>query len=919
VSSSVATILFTDIEGSTRLWEEERERMSSALAQHDRIARAAVVDHRGVVVKTTGDGMYAAFADPLDAVLATLQFQQGLADPATTHGVHLRVRCGLHLGIVEHRDNDYFGPPVNRTARVMSVAHGGQVLLTQAVVDDVRERLPDGLSLRDLGTVRLKDLSSPEHVFQLLHPVLRQDFPALRSLEATPNNLPQQLTSFIGREREVVEAKDLLRGTRLLTLLGMGGLGKTRLSLQIAADVMDAYADGVWFVDLAPIRDESLVPSVVARVLGVQEEPGRALTQTLCAHVKPRHLIVILDNCEHLIGASATLANALLRAAPDVRLIATSREALRVPGEQTYPVFPLAIPDRRASVEELSRSDAAQLFMDRARLQKPGFELTDKDAPAVAELCARLEGIPLALELAAARIRSMSIHDINKRLHDRFKLLTGGGRVLLERQQTLRALVAWSYEMLKEPEQVLLDRLSIFAGGFDLDAAEQVCGAEPLTSDDVLDLVTSLVEKSLVMVDESEGGSRYRQLETIREFAREYLVKRHDADATAVRHCDHYLEFAKSAHRRLQGPDKAEWLRRLEAERDNLRAGINLALDGKVDPVLAVKYEVAMLGLWTFRGYSSEGREYVRATLALPAVQASDRPHAWALQTGAMLAINQGEYGEAGSMLQACLELRRKLAVPVDIAATLSTYSNVLLHEGDPQRARECEQEALAIFREQGDRIGEAIGLLHLGEICAHTADDEQARRYLDQSLVIARSLKHFETESDCERTLGEIAFENDDLPAAAARFARALEICREVSDRRGEAVARWWVGKAQAASGDTEAAQASLDAALRAFEEFELNAELLGCLESHADLRRAGGCNADAVRLYAMVEANRARFAHARSPRSAERLRKAIAAARAALGEAAFDAAWSEGRTWDIKQATRRVLEARLAVPIAA
>jgi len=488
--------------------------MSSALAQHDRIARAAVVDHRGVVVKTTGDGLYAAFADPLDAVTATLRFQQGIADPAATHGVPLRVRCGLHLGIVEHRDNDYFGSPVNRTARVMSVAHGGQVLLTQAVADEVGARLPPDLSLRDLGTVRLKDLSSPEHVYQLVHPSLRLDFPALRSLEATPNNLPQQLTSFIGREREVSEAKELLRGTRLLTLLGMGGLGKTRLSLQVAADVMDTYADGVWFVDLAPIRDESLLSSAVAQVLGIQEEPGRPLVQTLCAHLKSRKLILILDNCEHVVAASATLANAMLRAAPNVRLIATTREALRVPGEQTYPVFPLPVPDRRASVDELERSDAVQLFMDRARLQKPGFELTDRDAPAVAELCARLEGIPLALELAAARMRSLSIHDINKRLHDRFKLLTGGGRVLLERQQTLRALVAWSYDLLGEAEQVLLDRLSIFAGGFDLEAAEKVCGADPLMPEDVLDLVTSLVEKSLVMVEEAESGSRSRRPRT---------------------------------------------------------------------------------------------------------------------------------------------------------------------------------------------------------------------------------------------------------------------------------------------------------------------------------------------------------------------------------------------------------------------
>ncbi|HVN33866.1 MAG TPA: adenylate/guanylate cyclase domain-containing protein, partial [Casimicrobiaceae bacterium] len=358
------TILFTDIEGSTRLWEQEGARMAAALACHDAFARDAVTGNRGFIVKTTGDGLYAAFENPLDALNATVTLQRSLADPAATNGIALRIRCGLHSGQVEHRNNDYFGPAVNRTARVMGAAHGGQILITQAVVDAVSAQLPSEVSLRDLGNVRLKDLSQPEHVYQLVHPALRQDFPALRSLEATPNNLPQQLTSFIGRERELEEAKDLLKSARLVTLLGMGGLGKTRLSLQIGADLMDGYPDGVWFVDLAPIRDDALVLSEAAQVLGVQEEPGRALVQTLSAHLKSRKLLLIFDNCEHLVSASATLANTLLRAAPEIRMIATSREALRIPGEQTYPVLPLAVPDRNASVETLSRSDAVQLFVD---------------------------------------------------------------------------------------------------------------------------------------------------------------------------------------------------------------------------------------------------------------------------------------------------------------------------------------------------------------------------------------------------------------------------------------------------------------------------------------------------------------------------------------------------------------------------
>ncbi len=482
MSSSVTTILFTDIEGSTRLWEQEGKRMAAALAQHDVRARAAIDSHRGVIVKTTGDGLFAAFPDPLDAVNATVAFLQSLVDPAVTHGIPIRVRCGLHLGVLERRDNDYFGTPVNRTARIMSVAHGGQIVLSQAVVDQVGARLPPETTLRDLGSVRLKDLATPEHIYQVLHPDLRQDFPALRSLEATPNNLPEQLTTFVGRERELAEATDLLKSTRLLTLLGMGGLGKTRLSLQIAADVLDAYPDGIWFLDLAPIRDPSLIPGAAAQTLSLREEPGETVTQTLCAHLKSRKALLIFDNCEQVVSACATLANALLRAAPGIRIIASTREALRIPGEQIYPVLPMALPDPAASVETLSRSEAVQLFMDRAQLQKPGFTLTEKEAPAVAELVARLEGIPLAMELAAARMRSLSIQEINKRLQNRFALLTGGGRVLLERQQTLRALVAWSYDLLTENERLLFDRLGVFVGGFDLPAAEAVCGADPLAA-----------------------------------------------------------------------------------------------------------------------------------------------------------------------------------------------------------------------------------------------------------------------------------------------------------------------------------------------------------------------------------------------------------------------------------------------------
>ncbi len=427
--SEVRTYLFTDIEGSARMWEEDPERMRPALARHDAIARSAVEKHGGVVVKMTGDGLHAAFEDPLDALGATLELQQALADPESTAGVALNVRCGLHAGADERRDKDFYGTAVNRAARIMSAAHGGQVLLSQAVAAMIGQRLPGGVALRDLGSVRLRDLALAERVFQLVHPDLRRDFPALRSLEATPNNLPQQLTSFIGREAVLAHIKELLAQSRLLTLFGVGGIGKTRLSLQVAAEVLDNFPDGGWLVELATLRDPQLVPQAVASALGVKEAAGRPVLEALLKFLKNRHLLLILDNCEHLLQACAELARQALQAGGHSKVLASSREPLHVAGETTY------------QVPALPESEAASLFIDRATAAQPSFQVSSDIAPAIANVCGRLDGIPLAIELAAARVRTLPVQKIAARLDDRFRLLTRGDQTALPRQQTLRALM----------------------------------------------------------------------------------------------------------------------------------------------------------------------------------------------------------------------------------------------------------------------------------------------------------------------------------------------------------------------------------------------------------------------------------------------------------------------------------------------
>jgi non-specific serine/threonine protein kinase len=584
---------------------------------------------------------------------------------------------------------------------------------------------------------------------------------------------------------------------------------------------------------------------------------------------------------------------------------------LHVAGERTYSILPLPVPSRGDGIAVLLKSAAVRLFVERAQLQKPTFALNEREAPAVAELVARLEGIPLALELAAARVRSLTVADINTRLKDRYKILTGGARGSQQRQQTLRALVDWSYDLLSEAEQTVLKRLGVFVGGFELAAAEQVCGAEPLSSGDVLDLIGSLVEKSLVMLEERDEGTRYRVLETIRDYAREKLEQGGEMAQVATGHCLHYFAMAKAANRGMHGPEQADWVWRIEAELDNVRSSMALALAGGVDPFIAVKFAVAMQAFWILRGYSTEGRSLVRASLALPAVQASDLAHAWALYVGAALAESQSDHVEALKMLETCLVLRRGLGNPVEIAATLSTLSQARLHVGDAAGAEIGEQEALQIFLQLRDRVGEAIGLQHLGQIAIYLGDDAKASVHLEQCLTIARELRNQEIEGECELMLGEAAFEAGDGAQACLRFKRSLTVCREAGDKRGEANATYWLGKADLHDGNIASARGRLGDALRAFQAFEMWEELLGCLEGHTGLTSAEGRSDIALQIAAAAEVARNRLGLPRAPRREQRWQLQLEALRRATGIAAFDAAWNEGQGWQLDQALLRALSA--------
>ncbi len=582
--TGTVTFLFSDIEGSTQRWERDRARMQDAVRRHDALMRSAIDASEGHVFKTIGDAFCAVFARPEDAVAAALAAQRALAaeDFSAIDGIFVRV--ALHTGTSEEREGDYFGPTVNRVARLLGIGHGGQVLVSGVTTDLVQGTLPAQATLQDLGAHRLKDLTLPEQVYQLLAPGLRREFPALRSLEALPNNLPLQLTSFVGRDVEVAEIEALLLKHRVVTLVGSGGVGKTRASLQVGANVLDGSGDGVWFVELAPIGEASLVPNAVASALGIELPPRSEPLVALIAALKTKNLVLILDNCEHLVAAAARIADALVRSCPRVSILASSRQGLGIAGEATYRMPSLLVPDA-ATAARLSAADAKRfgsiaLFVERAEAADPHFRLTGENAPAVADICRRLDGIALAIELAAARVRMLSPQQLQRRLDERFRILTGGSRTALPRQQTLRALVDWSYDLLDERERALFRRVGVFVDGFSLEAAVAVCADGTFDELDVFDVLASLVDKSLVVAELSGAATRYRLLESTRAYALEKLAESNERERFAERHLSYFLDLLQRADDAYESLAVVEPFEFLRADLENARAAITGSLNG---------------------------------------------------------------------------------------------------------------------------------------------------------------------------------------------------------------------------------------------------------------------------------------------------------------------------------------------------
>jgi predicted ATPase/class 3 adenylate cyclase len=577
--SGTVTFLLTDLEGSTRLWEQDPEAMKAAMVRHDELLEKTIAAHEGFVFARMGDGMAAAFARASEAVSAAAAIQRALADEPWRTASPLRARIGLHTDEGVVFDGGYANRPINRCSRLMAAAHGGQVVVSGATEALVRDQLPGGLGLIDLGEHRLRDLGRPTRVFQLNAAGCREDFPPLRTLDAFPGNLPAQVSSFIGRQAEVARITSALGDSRVVTITGVGGVGKTRLAIQVAADLLPRYREGAWLVELAPVRDPAGVAEAVAAVFHLANRSGQSLEDSLIEALAGKQLLLVLDNCEHLLGSVARLVTRIERSCPGVVVLATSREGMAIEGEQLIALPPLDAGEPDEDIEHLVDTDAVCLFVERARHVMADFALTDSNAGAVVQICQRVDGVPLAIELAAARLIALSPAQLVRRLDRRFQVLAGGRRGAVERHATLRAAIDWSYELLGAAEQRLLARLAVFSGGCTLEAVEDICSGDPVEPEAVMDLLTGLVARSLVVAEHRGIETRYRLLETIRQYGEERLAEWGETETLRIRHASFYAALLARAAELFYGPEQTAWARQVNLERDNIRTALANAID----------------------------------------------------------------------------------------------------------------------------------------------------------------------------------------------------------------------------------------------------------------------------------------------------------------------------------------------------
>ncbi len=772
--TGTVTFLFTDIEGSTRLLQRIGAAYADVLEEHADVVRTAITEAGGVEVGTAGDSFFAVFREPADGVRAAVDAQRGLAAHAWSHGAPVRVRMGLHTGWGELGREGYVGIDVHRAARIADAAHGGQVLVSDQTARAVGAALPSGVRMRTLGAHRLKDLAEPERLHQIEIDGLPTDFPPPRSIESRPSNLPAELTSFVGREAEIAEVERLVERSRLVTLTGAGGSGKTRLAIRVASRLRGSFADGVYFVDLSSVVDPAVVASTAAKVLGVVEDGGRPVLDAMKSQVRDREVLIVFDNFERVLDA-AWMLEELLEAAPRMRIIVTSRVVLTVRGEQEFAVPPLAPPDPRSlpDLPALRDSEAMRLFEDRAGAVVPGFRVDEGNAAAVAAITARLDGLPLAIELAATRLKVLSPQQVLDRLSDRFALLSSTARSLPERQRTLRDTIAWSYDLLNEPERRFFARLSIFSGGWTLESAEAVCDPAGIGLD-VLDALSSLVDRSLVLREQRGGDVRFGMLETIREFGQQELEGWSDLDVTLERHGTEYLDLAVEAESHLTADDQIEWLDRCDLEHGNVREALRWAIQTR-RAERALEAAGALWRFWHQRGHLEEAGRWFAEILALPEGQVPTAARSKALIGAGGIAWWQRDRESSRRFYTDALEIERHLGRPAGIGEALYNLAFVIAGE-DIEAAARMLDESLALFREAGDERGIAQALTML------VIRDNEAGRWSDSVASLEEAVAIWRRIGDrlhLSFDLIWLSFANGRLRRMDAAWAAGLESLR--------------------------------------------------------------------------------------------------------------------------------------------
>jgi predicted ATPase/class 3 adenylate cyclase/Tfp pilus assembly protein PilF len=874
------TFLFSDIEGSTDLVWRLGDTYAHAHAAHQALLRAAWADHGGVEVDTQGDAFFVAFPTAPSAVAAAAQATTALAGHPWPADAPIRVRIGLHTGAPQLIGDQYFGLDVHRAARIAAAGHGGQVLLSAATRELAERDLPDGASLRDLGVYRLKDLRHPERLYQLVLPAvpnLPTDFPPLKTLDRARHNLPIQPTPLLDRQDAVRGITALLRQaeTRLVTLTGPGGIGKTRLSIQAAAELADDFADGVWFVRLSRLTDPALVVPTIAQTFGLKDQGSRPIADVLRDYLRERRLLLLLDNFEQVIAAAVDVA-AMLEQCRDLKMLVTSRRVLRLRGEKEVPVPPLAQPEPRRlpSLERLSQYAAVALFIERARDAKPDFQVTNASAPHVAEICARLDGLPLAIELAAARVRLLPPAALLTRLERRLTVLTDGPRDLEERQQTMRQTLAWSYDLLSVEEQRLFRRLAVFVDGWTIEAVEAVCFApkrlEPLSLDPLATL-GALVDQSLTQQRDEDGEAWFSMLHVVREFALERLETSGEAEELRRGHADYCVARMLAADAHLDQAEQLEWFARLERERNNVRAALRWAKDHG-EAAVGLRLAAAMWGFWWQRGPLSEARGWLETFLAL-----TEDPS----------------------------------AAPADVRPrALLGAGELALGQGDSATARNRLEAALTLAREQGDRRTAAEALGSLGILAAHQHDAPHATAYLEESLALARAAGNPRSAARALNNLGVLAYFEGAWDDAVTRFDEALTLSRSRGDRFRSASCLMSLGWVAAHQGDFTRALSLGREALTLFWALGNERRTAEALESLAMTIGAAGGGERAARLLGATTAQREIIGAPPSTTLWRDVERMVAPARARMGEERWAAAFAAGRALTLEEAIDGALD---------